>query len=321
MEIYINDQKLETTLNGETYLSQVFDEIIKWIESNRKYLRSYHVNGSELTRIEMETMAIEGVHRLDLFVGEELDIIEDSLIELDMYVDKVGSTLVGRDSLTEKESNDLKEGIPWIENMLISTKNLLHLNLASIRPMGKGKNVEEILSSLKEISQNLDGTTAIDAFLEDLRDLKLFLMDLSARLAVIRMEDSELIAIIQKFVDEKDKIIKDFMLINENFQSGKDYLATEIMTDAVGRLNALISAMVSIQSRHSEINWADFKAGEKALSDVTNALNDALGNVAEAMEKNDIVYAGDILEYELPELLENMIPLLKEILSAVQAEA
>jgi|JI8StandDraft_1071087.scaffolds.fasta_scaffold01111_12 hypothetical protein len=321
MEIYINEQKLETTLNGETYLGQVFDEILKWIETNHKYLRSYNVNGEELSRTAMENIEIVTVSRLDLFVGEELDIIEDSLIELDSYVDKVGSTLVGRDSLTEKETNDLKEGIPWIENMLVSTKNLLHLNLASIRPMGKGKNVEEIIASLKEVSENLDGTAAIDLFLEDLRDLKLFLMDLSARLAVIRMEDSELLAIIQKFVDEKDKIIKDFMLINENFQSGKDHLATEIMTDAVGRLNALISAMVSIQGRHTEIDWAHFKAGEMALSKVTTALNDSLGNVAEAMEKNDIVYAGDILEYELPELLENMIPLLKEILSAVQAEA
>jgi hypothetical protein len=321
MNIYINEQKLETTLNGETYLGQVFDEILKWIESNGKYLRYYMVDGEEIGRTEMNGLELANTERLDLFVGEELDIIEDSLVELDLYVDKVGSTLVGRDSLTEKETSDLKEGIPWIESMLVSTKNLLHLNLASIRPMGKGKNVEEIIASLKEVSMNLDGTAAIDLFLEDLRDLKLFLMDLSARLAVIRMEDSELLAIIQKFVDEKDKIIKDFMLINENFQSGKDHLATEIMADAVGRLNALISAMVSIQGRHTEINWVEFKAGEKALSQVTTALNDALGNVAEAMEKNDIVYAGDILEYELPELLENMIPLLKEILSAVQTEA
>jgi hypothetical protein len=321
MDIYINEQKLETTLNGEKYLGQVFDEILRWIESNGKYLRACNVNGSDMPRSEMDQIELGNITKLELIVGEELDIIEDSLIELDHYVDKVGSTLVGRDSLTEKESNDLKEGIPWIETMLVSTKNLLHLNLAAIRPMGKGKNVEEIISSLKEVSQNLDGTTSIELFLEDLRDLKLFLMDLSARLAVIRMEDSELLSIIQKFVDEKDKIIKDFMLINENFQSGKDHLATEIMTDAVGRLNALISAMVSIQGRHTEINWAEFKAGEKALSHVTTALNDALGNVAEAMEKNDIVYAGDILEYELPELLENMIPLLKEILSAVQTKA
>ncbi len=321
MEIYINEQKLESSLNGETYLGQVFDEILKWIESNGKYLRYYAVDGEEINRQEMESMELAKVNRLDIYVGVELDIIEDSLIELDLYVDKVGSTLVGRDSLTEKETSDLKDGIPWIENMLVSTKNLLHLNLASIRPMGKGKNVEEIIASLKEVSSNLDGTSAIDLFLEDLRDLKLFLMDLSSRLAVIRMEDPELLVIIQKFVDDKDKIIKDFMLINENFQSGKDHLATEIMTDAVGRLNALISAMVSIQGRHAEINWADFKSGEKALSQVTTALNDALGNVADAMEKNDIVYAGDILEYELPELLENMIPLLKEILSAVQTEA
>ncbi|TGN19404.1 hypothetical protein [Leptospira idonii] len=318
MNIYINEQKLETTLSGETNLGQVLDQIQKWIESNGKYLRHFTVNGLEINRSEAETWELNRAERVDLFVGEELDIIEDSLIELDSYVDKVGSTLVGRDSLTEKETADLQEGIPWIESMLLSTKNLLNLNLASIKPMGKGKNVEEIVSSLKEASSGLDSTSAIDSFLEDLRDLKLFLMDLSGRLAVIRMDESELVAIIKKFVDEKDSVIKDFMLVNENFQSGKDHLATEILTDAVGRLNGLISALVSVQGRHSEIDWAGISLEGKTLNEITSALNESLTHIASAMEKNDIVYAGDILEYELPELLEGLVPFLSEILILVQ---
>lgn len=123
MNIYINDQKLETKLNGETHLGEVLDEIQKWIESNGKYLRHFTVNGQEINRSEVETWGVEKAERIDLVVGEELDIIEDSLVELDRYVDVVGSTLVGRDSLTEKENSDLKEGIPWIESMLLSTKS------------------------------------------------------------------------------------------------------------------------------------------------------------------------------------------------------
>ncbi|GBF50200.1 hypothetical protein LPTSP4_17240 [Leptospira ryugenii] len=315
MNIFINDQKLETTLNGETNIAQVLDEIQTWIEANGKYLRYFTVNGREHNRKELESMGVENAERLDFIVGEELDILEDGLIELDIYVDKVGSTLVGRDSLTEKESRDLQEGVPWIESMLLSTKNLLHLNFASIRPMGKGKNVEEILESLKEKVQNLESAHQIELFLEDLRDLKLFLMDLSSRLAVFRLEEEELIGIIQKFIEDKDKITKDFMLVNESFQSGKDFLATEIMTDAMGRLNALISALLSLQVKHTEIEWSLIKAGDKTLSEVSNALNDGLNSVAAAMEKNDIVYAGDVLEYELPDLLQNLVPLLSQILT------
>nr|WP_243400898.1 hypothetical protein [Leptospira levettii] len=317
MNIYINEQQLDTKLDGETNLGQVFDQIQKWIESNGKYLRHFTVNGKELNRSDLDSVGIEDTERLDLYVGEELDVIEDSLVEVDNYVDKVGSTLVGRDSLTEKEAEDLKEGIPWIISMIRTTTKLLNLNLNLIQPMGKGKNVEEILESLHSGSLALDSTKAIESFLEDLRDVKLFLMDLSTRLAVMRLDESELIEIISKFVDQKDKVIKDFMLVNENFQSGKDHLASEILNDAVGRLTGLMSALVSIQTRHTELNWQELSFEDKKLSDLVGQLNTTLSNIASAMEKNDIVYAGDILEYELPEILESLVPFLSLVLEKV----
>ncbi|XDD47028.1 hypothetical protein AB3N60_02775 [Leptospira sp. WS39.C2] len=317
MNIFINEQQLDTKLDGETNLGQVFDQIQKWIESNGKYLRHFTVNGKELNRSDLDSVGIEETERLDLFVGEELDVIEDSLVEVDNYVDKVGSTLVGRDSLTEKESEDLKEGIPWIISMIRTTTKLLNLNLNLIQPMGKGKNVEEILESLNNGSLVLDSTKAIETFLEDLRDVKLFLMDLSTRLAVMRLDESELIEIIAKFVDQKDKVIKDFMLVNENFQSGKDHLASEILNDAVGRLTGLMSALVSVQTRHSELDWQELSFEDKKLSDLIGQLNNTLSNIASAMEKNDIVYAGDILEYELPEILESLVPFLSLVLEKV----
>lgn len=317
MNIYINEQQLDTKLDGETNLGQVFDQIQKWIEANGKYLRHFTVNGQELNRSDLDSFGIEETERLDLYVGEELDVIEDSLVEVDNYVDKVGSTLVGRDSLTEKEAEDLKEGIPWIISMIRTTTKLLNLNLNLIQPMGKGKNVEEILESLQTGSLVLDSTKAIENFLEDLRDVKLFLMDLSTRLAVMRLDESELIEIISKFVNEKDKVIKDFMLVNENFQSGKDHLASEILNDAVGRLTGLMSALVSIQTRHTELDWQTLSFEDKKLSDLVGQLNVTLSNIASAMEKNDIVYAGDILEYELPEILESLVPFLSLVLEKV----
>ncbi|TGM38000.1 hypothetical protein EHQ92_06370 [Leptospira biflexa] len=317
MNIFINEQQLDTKLDGETNLGQVLDEIQKWIESNGKYLRHFTVNGMERSRSELDHVGIDETERLDLFVGEELDVIEDSLVEVDNYVDKVGSTLVGRDSLTEKEAEDLKEGIPWIISMIRTTTKLLNLNLNLIQPMGKGKNVEEILESLQNGSIILDSTKTIEVFLEDLRDVKLFLMDLSTRLAVMRLDESELVDIISRFVKEKDKVIKDFMLVNENFQSGKDHLASEILNEAVGRLTGLMSALASIQTRHTELNWQELSFEDKKLSDLIGELNTTLSNIASAMEKNDIVYAGDILEYELPDLLESLIPFLSLVLEKV----
>ncbi len=317
MNIYINEEKIDTTLNGETQLSQVIDQMTQWIENNGKYLLHFTVDGKEVSSSEIQDLEVSTTERLDFFIGEELDMIENSLVELDSYVDKVGNTLVGRDSLTEQESNDLKEGMPWIESMIFATKNILHLNLSLIRPMGNGKNVEEIIVSLKEGSSQLDSMQSIEAFLENLRDLKLFLMDLSGRLALVRLSDVELKEIISGFLDRFESVKKDFMLVNENFQSGKDHLANEILTDAISDLNSVISAIVTIQQRYANVVWSDISIDGKTFSEISLQLNQTLGSVAQAMEKNDIVLAGDILEYELPDLLEAFYPFLKEVIQKV----
>ena len=80
----------------------------------------------------------------------------------------------------------------------------------------------------------------------------------------------------------------------------------------------MISALVSLQSRHTENKWSEILIDGKSLGKLTSSLNETLNGIASAMEKNDIVYAGDILEYELPELLEGMVPFLEKILESVK---
>jgi len=313
MNIYVNEQKIDATLDGETRLVQVVDQVSEWIESHGKILVNFRVDGREMVRSELESAGLEKAERLDFFVEEEMDVLESGLSDLDAYVDKIGSTLFGRDSLTEKESQDLKEGLPWIEDLVDCAKNILRLNLKTIKPMGEGKNVQEILGSLREGVQKLDSLQNIEAFLEDLRDFKIFLMDLSNRFAFFRMTDKDLKDRIQTFAENKEKVKKDFIAVNENFQSGKDHLASEILTDSIGSLNSVISSAVTLQHRHTDVPWSEVIIQGTSLPDFLAKLNECLVSIAQAMESSDIVYAGDILEYELPGLLDQFVPYLEEI--------
>lgn len=318
MNIYVNEQKIETALNGETQLSQVVDQVQTWIESNGKYVLGLTVDGRELLRKDLETLTPSETQRIDFVVGEELDVIETCLVELDSYIDQVGNTLVGRDSLTERETIDLKEGIPWMEETILSTANLLKLKLELIKPIREGQNVPDIINSLKVTSQNLDSATKIEEFLSYLRDFKIFLMDLTNRFAFNRFSDEDLKEQIIAYLGQYDKVIDDFKAVNENFQSGKDHLANEILNDTINSLNTMISCIVTLQHRHNSIEWDAISIQDKSLSEMTQVLNATLSSIAEALERGDIVFAGDILEYELPDLLEEFKPFLGAILDKLQ---
>ena len=110
MIIYVNEEVLETKLEEEKTIGEVYQGVNSWIESSGKYLVSCLVDGLEKNPSELNEIQIDSVNRLDFYIGEDIDILIASLLELDKYIDGVGNTLFGRDSLTQNETHDLKEG-------------------------------------------------------------------------------------------------------------------------------------------------------------------------------------------------------------------
>ena len=107
MKIYINEQVVESVLEKEKNLGEVFDGISQWIESQGKYLVNCLVDGREFSKSELKNIEVEKANRIDFYIGEEIDLLKSTLQEMDKYVDTVGNTIIGRDSLTDKEANDL----------------------------------------------------------------------------------------------------------------------------------------------------------------------------------------------------------------------
>lgn len=321
MEIFVNDHKLDVNFDNEKTLGEVFQGVSNWVESNGKYIVSCFADGKDFGVQEMGGERHDGVKRMDFIIGEEIDVLISSLEELDRYVDSIGTTLIGRDSLTETESRDLSEGMIWIDSIITSAKKLLRLKLDSIRPMGKGKTVEIILENLHKKVTHLDSVVAIDDFLEDLRDLKLFILDLRNRTAILDLDTDKLVDIIREYSNGMDKIKDEFISINENFQSGKDFKASELLTNSIGKLNTLLTALISLRSAFPNMELEKVMVGDEKLSEFNKNLNLVLVEVANALENNDIVQAGDILEYEIPDYLDRFKPFLDEILQKLEVSA
>ncbi|TGK08118.1 hypothetical protein EHO58_05825 [Leptospira selangorensis] len=313
MEIFVNEQKLESVIENEKNLGEVFDAVRRWVETNGKFLLSCVVDGEEFTQNTMRDSSISNVSKMEFFVGEELDILISSLHELDSYVDKVGTTLLGRDSLTEKESKELTDGIEWIRSLLESAGKLLKLKYDQIKPMGTGSTVSDILDALSSNSSKLDGTTAIEEFLEYLRDLKLFVMDLVARASVLDLELPTLREILDTFIKAVPALKESFVKVNESYQAGKDEVATHLLTQSVSQINVLLTSFITLRQKLPGMDFSKIQIAERTFEEKTNDLNDTLASVALALEEKDIIRAGDIIEYEIPAVLDEFLPFLEKV--------
>lgn len=321
MEIFVNNHKLDADLDNEKTIGDIVLGVNNWVESNQKYVVSCFVDGNDYDLSVMEDLDIEKIGRIDFIIGEEMDVLVSSLEELDRYVDTIGSTLIGRDSLTENESRDLSEGIIWIDTVVTSAKKLLKLNLDTIRPMGKGKNVLEILENLHKSVSHLETVTKIESFLEDLRDLKLFILDLRNRTEILDLNKDQLLEILKDYTTSMDAIKTNFMKVNENFQSGRDKLASEMLTDGIGKMNTLLTALISLRNSHPQLELEKIEIESENLSSYNKNLNECLTQIAIGLENNDLVDVGDILEYELPDLLDGLKPYLDKIIEKLEKVA
>lgn len=313
MEIYINEHLLDSSLENEKKLGEVFGEINKWVESKGKYLLGCTVDGIEFQASSMNEQGIDSANKMEFFVGEEMDFLVSTLTELDLYVDKVGSTLFGRDSLTEKESAELTDGVRWIQTVLNSASNLLHLKLDQIKPMGTGNTVSEIVAEISSNCGSLDNTETIEAFLEHLRDLKLFIMDLIARTQVLDLDLPTLKEILDTFIGNIGGLKEGFVKVNEAYQSGKDEVATELLTQSISQINVLLTSFITLKLRKPELDLASISIDGMGFEEKTGELNEILAGIAVALEEKDIIRAGDSIEYELPGTLDEFLPFLKLI--------
>lgn len=313
MNIYINEQKIETTLGTEKNLAEVFDGISQWLESQGHVVTGFLLDGKEKEPEELTTLAIEENRRLDFFSGKKQDIILEGLAEMDAYLDRVGNTMVNRDSLTEKESRDILEGSQWVCQVLNSIGTILKLDYNNIFPSEPSRSIADNLKNIDELSQNMESSKNMEAFLSNLRDIKLFIMDLNHQLSAYSLDSATVREIIQLF-SEKMNVLKDeFSQVNENFQSGKDGVASELLSHSIDRLSSLVTALLAIQNQPEQYGIEKEWFSRDEYKTKADALNEMLKEAMQCLESGDIVQAGDIFEYELPELLDGIVPFLKDL--------
>jgi len=327
MQIFVNDERLEAQLSGETHLNQVYDSIGKWTAGNNKYLLGFLVDGQEVMVEDLHGIEISMTDRIDFFIGDEVDMMITTIEELDRYLDQIGNTLFLGTECTETDLNNLNEGVHWIRQIMGSISSILKIDLETTTVP-----VFEVSQSLSNILDNLEGLSesllinftpeTVDEFLEYLRGIKFFALRLGMQLRTMHADMDELIDIIDEFDREMDGLLSEIASINESFNSGNDQEALDMLQIGSEKLNRYLSVIYALDLKVSGTGGESLFTIERenrALSVVAEQITQLLRNLSEALEKNDLVTAGDILEYELTESLSILKPYLPEIRQFVVA--
>ncbi len=325
MQIYINDQMLDAELSGEKNVSEVYEQVNKWSSEHKKFILELKVNKEEVSLGNLDSIPVDNVERLDFYVGDEMEIVLTTVDELDQYIDKAGSALFEMEQVTDKDVLDLKEGVHWIRQIMSSLSSILHMDLNALNPEFaiKGgedsQSVEEILIHLETIvedfnSENIKGQ--IEKFLQYLRKLKHFVMKLQMQLKAMHADTAELLDIIKEFESEIENVCNEAIEINSGFNAGKDREALDNLDRYLEKINVYISALYALDYKsnlESERSIMHHEKNGEPFHIHVSALTELLHDLSSALEENDIVAAGDILEYELTEKLQLLIPYLSGI--------
>lgn len=125
--------------------------------------------------------------------------------------------------------------------------------------MGTGNTVSQILAEISSNCGSLDNTETIENFLEHLRDLKLFIMDLIARTQVLDLDLPTLKEILNTFIENIGGLKEAFVKVNESYQSGKDEVAIELLTQSISQINVLLTSFITLKLKKPDLDFSEIE--------------------------------------------------------------
>ncbi|MCE9599943.1 MAG: hypothetical protein K8S54_18430 [Spirochaetia bacterium] len=329
MQIYVNNTVLDASLTDESNMAQVYEAVSKWTQANHKYIIGVEVDNQILSQEQMANVATTNIQRVDFKVGDEVDMMLDSVAEMDQYVERVGSILFERSHLTPDEIQNLKDGTVWISQIIRTSCAILRLNPEEILCPVVGEegavamSVQEILGNLAESAEHIkqEDPATVQDYLADLRDLRFFILKLKMQLMTLNAGLEELLEVVEEFEVKIPSLIEEIVQLNAMFQSGQDFQALENLDNIIERLNGYLSAMFATEYRMVQEKGMNLPTGEHgSFQAAADAMTTILKDLSSAMEQSDIVALGDILEYEMTEKLGQLRPFLGEMREILVAE-
>lgn len=331
MKIFINGKELSATLENEKNAYEILKPVEEWCNSNSFLINRILIDEKEMSPYideEYKTIAIENIKKIDIEALSHSEYYLSSMISIIEYIEKVSK--VDSITLSEKDIEDLKDGIFWILDSVPRAIFLCNMNLETHGVIHILKMLEVKLERLNTLTDNEEYNNYSDKVKEFFQDdFKPFLNDKVLPSMGMVLQDAKINAIIifANNINENNALYKigtlpkfqPFIIeildeVVDKLQTGKDkeaFIYAEKFSHIVGLSFSVLSKVAEICS----IDYSNIKIDNISLLDSINDFNSMMNNLLDAFSNEDYISIADLLEYEIKEKIENIMdytPLLEE---------
>ncbi len=290
VEININNEKIDFTLENEKTLGEVVSGVKDWLYNSGYYITKIEQDDNEILLSEKDNwnkIGLNKISNLNFEIKTQSEILLSKLTTINEYIKILLKSL-------EKNNinlfNELMIEYPYIKEGL--------LNLITKKDFGIDFiNIETISVMLKEIEKsNNENKAKLESILTKLSII------LSGRIKEISHPIIELSSTV-KLLRHSIKEITDISVL---LQTGKDRQAMEFIL----HFTELSQKMIRIYPYLKEagiLDIANITISKRSFSDFYAELNGVLLELVEAFNHNDTVLIGDLLEYEVAPKLDELI--------------
>jgi hypothetical protein len=330
MEIIINDEKLDYTLEGEKNLGDILRNLENWVNENGGIINHISVDEKDISldvHSEFLNRTISSISSLRVQTSSWFDHAVSALQTVGVYIDKVIYKYLNSRDIDDYDL--ILEGIRLITEGVERSLKILHIcDLVIVDRRGHSlrqtlqnmalliDQYEKRYIDVKDRNDLGDMLTALRRFLPKIINwavLKNSLNDngrigLDATFLKTALDDLEKIA---------DQTLGMFEAIGEKLQIGRDGEALKDLCTVTEIMDEIIYLLQFFMTAYSMEGEA-FTLSGVHLEELFSKISESLREVENSFADEDLISVGDILEYDIKPHFSTLISLLHRIRVFIQ---
>jgi hypothetical protein len=295
MEILLNEEKLEFTIENEKSLGEIVKGIESWIALSDHIITSMRLGDTDLFSEPVDkwqNIPLEKIGSLAFTTKSTGEVYISNMETVLNYLSLLKACAAKKDS---KAMNELRGGFPF---MLES--------LAYISRNGQDGELESRIADLSGLFNELEpglfsGWTSEKAGKAD------ELIDFISSRVSRKMEKSiDPETALKEIIASLKASLKEITEVSILLQTGKDKRAMEIISSFSDNLQGLLPVLVAME-RSGKVNLREWTVSGMLFREFYGELNRILKQMIEAFNIRDYVLIGDLMEYEIAPRLNELV--------------
>lgn len=296
MQIYINEEPIDFTLEGEQTLAEVLGGVYSWLQKEGFIPSAVRINGRAVDpSADLSHQSVDDIQRIDVEVVRSADLPRELLTTIHRYLALVHRTLSSGRSAGANSSAAPREAAREALAEYGFVRDSLRGFLTEIMGQAGGEHFERLDTALAALADRSDPAAAVDN--ETMEALQRTIALCKTRLSELENPERELGAVMGLV----HGMLDDVRDVPVQLQTGKDPEAMQTVvrfTELTAKMLRLLPSMPNLRT---------LVVDEKPIDDHIQGLNEILGELTEAFAAEDAILIGDLLEYEIVERIESLI--------------